>query len=206
MPEERPAAAPKQGFVARIDSTGFALGHPELWKFIKAIFAGMIGSVPELLSYMLLCSLFTKMQVSYLPRFFFFDLIISNMDDTAKYAPAVLVYAFIISTFIGQFIGFILARKVAFHANANVALSTFLKIVIILITIALNGIIGPAIVLLVSKLAFLPGTLVQIVSKLASMMACTAWVYPSDRFLVHRQVKNQVKNKKEGAANALPKD
>ncbi|MCL2300855.1 MAG: hypothetical protein FWC27_12005 [Firmicutes bacterium] len=192
MSEPIATPAPKQGLVARLDNTKFALAHAELWKFLKALCVGGIGAVPELISYMLLCSLFARLAVTYLPNFFFFDLIIRNMDESV-YAPAVQVYAFLISTAVGQTIGFILARKYAFHANANVALSTFLKIVMILITIMLNGIVGPAIVTLVARIPWVRDypSLVQIVSKVASMAASTAWVYPSDRFIVHRVVKEK---------------
>jgi len=191
MPDAATATPePKKGLVDRLDATKFALEHGELWKFIKALFVGMIGAVPELISYMLLCSLFARMAVTYLPSFFFFELIIRNMDESI-YAPAVQVYAFLISTAIGQTIGFVLARRYAFHANANVALSTFLKIVMIVVTISLNGIVGPGIVTLVARIPWVkdfPG-LVQTISKVASMAVSTAWVYPSDRFIVHRRKK-----------------
>ncbi|MCL1951664.1 MAG: hypothetical protein FWF60_02430 [Oscillospiraceae bacterium] len=205
MPEAKPE--PKQGrdarkgVVARLDGTNFALAHAELWKFIKALCVGGMGALPELVVYMLLCALFARMAVTYLPSFFFFDLIIRNMD-ASQYSPAVQVYAFLISTALGQTIGFILARRYAFHANANVALSTFLKVVMIVITIGLNGVVGPAIVTLVARIPWVNGYpgLVQAVSKVASMAASTAWVYPSDRFIVHRVVKE--KKKKEGPADA----
>ena len=187
-----PQPEPKKGFVARIDNTKFALGRPELWKFIKATAAGACGALPEMIVYMLLCSLFTRMQVTYLPDFFFFDLIKRNMD-ASQFLPAVQVYAFIISTTVGQAVGFILARKVAFHANSNVALSTFLKVLVVLFTIGANGIIGPGIVALLAKVDFLTNypSLVQVISKLASMAATMAWGYPADRFLIHRQVKKK---------------
>ena len=35
---------PKKGFVARIDGTKFAIAHPELWKFIKALGVGTVIS------------------------------------------------------------------------------------------------------------------------------------------------------------------
>ena len=192
MSETTTTTEPKQGLVARLDATKFALAHVELWKFIKALCVGGLGAIPELISYMLLCSWFARLAVSYLPNFFFFELIIRNMDESV-YAPAVQVYAFLISTAIGQTIGFILARKYAFHANANVALSTFLKVVMILITIMLNGIVGPAIVTLVARIPWVRDfpSLVQAVSKVVSMAASTAWVYPSDRFIVHRVVKEK---------------
>jgi len=199
MPEAILPDAPKKGLVARLDSTKFALAHVELWKFLKALFAGACGALPELVAYMLLCSLFTRMQVSYLPNFFFFDLIIANMDEM-QFSPAVQVYAFLISTAVGQAVSFVLARKVAFHANANVALSTFLKVLVVLFTVAVSGVLGPAIVALVGKIAFLAKypSLAQAISKVAFMAATTAWVYPSDRFIVHRQVKSK-KEKSEAA-------
>ena len=189
---------PKKGIVARMDNTKFALGRPELWKFIKASAAGACGALPEMIVYMVLCSLFTKLAITYLPDFFFFDLIVRNLDAT-EYLPAVQVYAFIISTAVGQTVGFIIARKVAFHANSNVALSTFFKLLVVIFTIGANGIIGPGIVALLAKVDFLARfpSLVQIISKLASMAATMAWGYPADRFLIHRQVKP--KNEEEPA-------
>jgi hypothetical protein len=181
---------PRKGIVARMDSTKFALGRPELWKFIKASAAGACGALPEMIVYMALCSLFTKLAVTYLPDFFFFDLIARNMDAT-EFLPAVQVYAFLISTAVGQAVGFVIARKVAFHANSNIALSTCFKILVVIFTIGANGVIGPGIVALLAKVTFLAKfpALVQVIGKLASMAATMAWGYPADRFLIHRQVK-----------------
>jgi len=193
MPEAAIAQPePKPSLLARLDGTKFALARPELWKFIKAACVGMTSALPEMLVYLLLCALFARLRVTYLPDFFFFDLIIRNLD-ASQYEPAVQVYAFLISTAVGQVTGFILARRIAFHANSNVALSTFLKIIIVLFTVGVSGILGPAIVSLVAKVAFLARrpTLAQIVSKLAFMLSTTVWVYPSDRFIVHRQVKHK---------------
>ena len=189
---------PKKGFVARIDNTKFALGRPELWKFIKACAAGACGALPEFITYMLLCSLFNRMQVSYLPDFFFFNLIIRNMDPS-QFLPAVQVYAFLISTAVGQAVGFVVARKVAFHANSNVALSTFFKVLVVLFTIGACGIIGPGMVALLAQVAFLAKhpSLVQMISKIVAMTATMAWGYPADRFLIHRQVK--AKNEESAA-------
>ena len=194
-------AVPKKGFIARIDGTKFARRHPELWKFFKALCVGAISSRPELVVYLLLCLLLTRMQVSYLPSFFFFDLITRSLE-ASQYLPAVQVYAFLLSTAVGQTINFVLARKVAFHANANMALSTFLKAVMVIITIGLSGIVGPGLVTLVAKIPYIKEIpiLVQLLSKSASMGVSIAWVYPTDRFIVHRVKKEQVKTKIEEAA------
>jgi len=190
MPDGQKGEAKWKVLVAKIDSTKFALAHPELWKFVKAMAAGSCGALPELIVYMLMCALFTRLAVSYLPDFFFFNLIRANMD-ASQYEPAAEVYAFLISTAVGHIIGYILERNVAFHANINVALSTFFKVIVVVVTIALNGIIGPGIVALVARIPFLRPNMVRGVSKVLSMMVSTAWVYPSDRFLVHMQVKNK---------------
>ena len=195
-----PTAKTADAATPRLDNHKFAREHAELWKFIKACAAGACGSLPEFISYMLLCSLFNRMQVTYLPNFFFFDLIIRNMD-ASQFLPAVQVYAFLISTAIGQAVGFVVARKVAFRANSNVALSTFFKILVVLFTIGAGGIIGPGMVALLAQVAFLARypSLVQTISKIVSMAATVLWGYPADRFLIHRQVKTKQDKEEETA-------
>ncbi|MCL2107205.1 MAG: hypothetical protein FWH26_09170 [Oscillospiraceae bacterium] len=191
MDKTNTAQEPRQGFFARIDSTAFALRHPEAWKFIKSVFGvGAVGAMVELLSHMLFCALLSKLNVSYLPDFFLFDLIARGIEDTV-YTTAVLVYAFILSTTVGSTLGFFLNRKVVFHANANMAMSTVLTILLAVFTIIANAFVGPAIVALVSNLSFLPESVVQMLGKVLQMMAATAWIYPANRFLIHREVKKK---------------
>jgi len=171
----------------RLDDHAFARRHKELWTFLKTFTLGSLVSWPELGLYMLLCHWFANMQVTYLPNFFLFDLILRNIDDTAVYGPAVLVYAFVLSTFAGQSVAFVLARKVAFRANSNAALSYFLSILLMIFTIVANGFVGPGIVVLLSR-TNMGVTGVQMWSKILSMLASTAWRYPTARFVIHRVV------------------
>ena len=175
----------------KLDDHAFARRHKEAWTFIKALAVGCISAGPEVLSYMLLCPWLAYLGVTYLPRFFLFDIIVQNIDDPGGYGPAVLVYAFILSTMVGQSIGFVLSRKYAFRANCNVALSTFLTVLLIVFTIIANGFTGPWIVLGVSKIPFLTDGLIQMFGKLFSMGASTFWVYPANRFIIHRVVKEK---------------
>jgi len=182
---------PETTKVSRLDDHKFAREHKELWLFIKSNIVGAMGALPELLSYMALCPFLTWLGVTYLPKFFLFDLIMTGIDDSTIYQPAVLVYSFLISTFIGQAIGFVLQRKVTFHANSNVALSSFLAILLIIFTIIASGFVGPFIVNLVGRISFLPESLVQMIGKVGGMAASVAWQYPANRFLVHRVVKKE---------------
>ena len=189
------AKQPRKGFIAKIDDSAFGQSHIELWKFIKSCIAGGMGAIPEMVLYMVLAPAFSKLNLTD-PSFFFFKLLAQSKDDTAGHALAAVVYATLISTAVGQIIGFILNRKVAFHANSNVALSIFLTLLLIVFTIAANTlVVGPGADALLSRLAFLPQWLIDMVTKILAMCASVAWVYPANRFIIHRQV-----NKKEEAA------
>jgi len=174
----------------RLDNHAFARNHKEVWTFIKAFSLGVLVAGPELLIYLGLCAWFTGMQVTYLPNFFLFDLILRNITDNAGHAPAVLVYAFILSTLVGQTATFILTRKVAFRANCNVALATFLMLCLMVFTIIANGFVGPAIVALVSR-TNMGVTGINVTSKILSMFVSTAWRYPIARFVIHRVVNKE---------------
>jgi len=196
-------AEPKKGFVAKLDSVKFASAHPEAWKFIKSTVGGLLAALPGVVAYMWLCPYLTKIGAA-LPDFFFFNFLASTMKESAEYSIPALVYAFIASTFIGQALGFIPNRKVAFHANNNVALGTFLMICLAILTIFLNGIVGPAIAAGVFRLAaWIAGTatlssgatgVLNLVIKLLSMASTLLWCYPINRFVIHR-----VKTPKEEA-------
>lgn len=180
-------ATPTTQTTSRLDNHAFARNHKELWTFLKAFGTGLIGAPFELASYLLLGSWLTNMGVTFLPNFFLFDLILRNADQSTTHTPAALVYAFIVSTFIGQSITFVLSRKFAFRANNNVALATFFTLLLTVTTIIANGFVGPAIVMLVGRTGWREGA-VQAISKLLSMLVSMAWRYPTARFLIHRVV------------------
>ena len=184
----------EQAKTARLDSNKFARNYPEAWKFIKSLFFGMITAGPGVVAYMALCPLLTRSGAT-LPDFWFFNVLAANMRESAEYTIPALVHAFIASTVIGQSLAFIPNRKLAFRADSNAALSTFLMILLALFTILANGIVGPAIATVVFKMDALSDALLNFISKVISMAATVAWCYPANRFLIHR-----VRKKKEDQA------
>jgi len=182
---------PRKGFISRIDNSAFGQRHAELWKFIKSCIAGGMGAIPEMVLYMVLAPAFSGLILSE-PSFFFFRLLAQSKENTEGHTLAAVVYATLISTAVGQIIGFILNRKMAFRANSNVALSIFLTLLLIVFTIAANTlVVGPGVDALLSQMAFLPQWLIDMVTKILAMCASVAWVYPANRFIIHRQVQKK---------------
>jgi len=155
--------------------------HPELWKIVKWMAVGFIANVPELGVYTLCLFLFRN--VTNLSIFGFMEKV-APMDE--KYGLAASIYAFMISTAVGYAIAFILNRKATFHADSNIALSTFLYVLMVCLIIYVNCIVGPIITGFVDKFP-LPEILVIILGKFLCMMAAGAWSYPINRFVVHRK-------------------
>jgi len=159
--------------------------HPELWKILKWMAVGFIANVPELGVYMLCLHLFRN--VASLGVFGFMAKIVPEND---KYGLATVIYAYMISTVVGYVIAFILNRKATFHADSNMALSTFFYVLMVCLIIYTNGIIGPLISSLVGRLP-LPMSVTEPASKFLCMMAAGLWSYPINRFVVHRKKKEK---------------
>jgi len=157
--------------------------HPEIWKIIKWMIVGFIANVPELGVYMLCLSLFRN--VTNLSIFGFMASIVPEND---KYGLAAVIYAYMISTAVGYTVAFILNRKATFHADANLALSTFLYVLMVCGIIYFNGVSGPFISNLVGLLN-MPVGLSEGVSKFLSMMLAGVVTYPITRFVIHRKKK-----------------
>jgi len=182
-------------FAARLDSNKFAASHPEAWKFIKSLAGGTLASVPGVAAYMWLSRYLTEIGAA-LPDHFFFDFLARVQRGSADYSIPALVYAFIASSFIGQALAFFPNRKLAFRADSNAALGVFLTICLAVLTIFLNGIIGPAIAAGVFRFAaWSAGTQtltagaaggVNLIIKILSMTSTILWCYPLNRFVIHR--------------------
>ena len=194
---EQPVEAKPQTMIDKLDNHSFAKKHPELWKIIKWMLAGFIANVPELVVYMLLAALFTTIGVTYLPNFFLFNYLVEHSAEAAQYTVAAQVYAYMISTAIGYTIAFIVNRKATFHADSNIALSTVLYIIMVIFTIFMNGLIGPALSSLLGRLPFNNGV-IEAISKFLSMLIPGLWTYPASRFLIHRK-KKEVASEEEAA-------
>jgi putative flippase GtrA len=155
--------------------------HPELWKIVKWMAVGFISNVPELGVYML--CLYGFRNVTNLSIFGFMEKIVPEND---KYGLAAVVYAYMISTVVGYAIACVLNRRATFHADSNIALSTFLYVLMVCLIIYVNGITGPMISNLVGRLPF-PAGVTEAASQFICMMAAGGWSYPINRYVVHRQ-------------------
>jgi len=186
---EQPQAAnandiPKTA-IDKLDDHAFAQKHPELWKLVKWIIVGFIANVPELGVYMLCLYGFRALDVTNMSIFGFMQNIVPPNET---FHIAVVIYAYMISTAVGYAIAFILNRKATFHANANLALSTFLYVLMVCGIIYFNGISGPIISSLVGYLP-IPVGVAEGASKFLSMMAAGVLTYPITRFVIHRKKK-----------------
>ncbi|MDR2753990.1 MAG: GtrA family protein [Oscillospiraceae bacterium] len=177
--------AKKGNWWTRLDAS-FSAKHPEIWKIIKFFIMGGISNVPELGTQLCAVYVLRALNVTFLPNFFFFNFMADHATPREGFSLASVVYAYMISTAVGYTVAFILNRKATFHADSNVALSTFLYILMVIFTIAANGVIGPAIEGAVGKLTFLSVVLVQVISKLLAMIVPGLWTYPLNRFVIHR--------------------
>ena len=162
--------------------------HPEIWKIVKWMIVGFIANVPELGVYMLCLKGFTAANVTNLSIFGFMQRFVKAEEG---YSIATVIYAYMISTAVGYTIAFILNRKATFHADANIALSTFLYVIMVCLIIFVNGVTGPFISDLVGKLP-IPANLSEIISKFISMIVAGVWSYPITRFVIHRKKKETV--------------
>ncbi|MDR1733594.1 MAG: GtrA family protein [Oscillospiraceae bacterium] len=168
----------------RLDAKLDASKGRELWKFVKFSIAGQLSSLVELL-------------VAYLLQYVIFK---SIYNAPIQASPGVMkflelikmtegqgaLYTYIISITIGYAIAFVLNRKVSFKADSNVALSTFLYVLMVIFTIIAGAWIG---VSLNAWLLNIGKESLQWLVKPVQMLIPTLWTYPLNRFVIHRQHK-----------------
>jgi len=184
--EELSEEIKQESLLDRLDSK-FGAKHPEIWKIIKWMIVGFIANVPEAGVHMLCMYGFRARGVTNLSIFGFMANIVPEEEG---FPIASVVYAFMISTAVGYAIAFVLNRKATFHADANIALSTFLYVIMVCLIIYVNGIMGPIIANLVNKLN-MPVPVSALISKFLCMMFSGVWSYPITRFVIHRKKKEK---------------
>jgi len=173
--------------------------HPELWKIIKWMAVGMIANIPEVGVHQLCLRGFRALGVENLGIFTFMRSIIAPVEG---YQQATVVYAFMLSTAVGYTIAFILNRKATFHADSNVALSTFLYVLLVVFVIFSNGlIVGPFVFNLIERLNMSP-TLSEVLSKVLCMLLPGLYSYPINRFVIHRTSKKAKPEEEQVDADA----
>jgi len=178
---------PEKGFLAWLENNRFAHRHPELWKYVKFFLVGAVTSLPDWGSYMISLYALRALGVNHIGA------VLGVMERVVTpaegFSMATVVYAYMISTTIGYACAFILNRKVSFYADSNVALSTFLYILMVIFTIFANSlVVGPFISGLVGR-AGLPVAISESISKVLVMSIPGIWTYPLSRFVIHRKKK-----------------
>ena len=161
-------------------SGSFTEKYKELWKFIKFTFAGASSSLIELGVHMLLLNIVFK------------NLLAVKITNPTLNMIGVnskgYLFAYIISTTIGYAIAFIMNRKITFKADSNVALSTFLYVLMVIFTIFANGWIGSAMTTFAQNRNLIGGVW-DLIIKVIGMAIPTLWTYPLNRFVIHRHKK-----------------
>ena len=180
--------AEKKNFLATFEKK-----HKELYKFVMWFIFGGLSSVVELIVHVILI-----------------NFVLNGLaDDPVPGVFAVFgndmctMLSYFISTSIGYAIAFVLNRKVAFKADANVALSTFLYVLMVIFTIAMNSfVVGPFCEDTVTT--FFAGHdldfLGTIASKVIGMVVPSLWTYPCNRFIIHRKKKSTLEAEKAAEA------
>ena len=176
---------PEKGFLAWLENNRFAHRHPELWKYVKFFLVGAVTSLPDWGSYMACLYILRALGVSHIGATLgFMERFVKPVEG---FPFAVVVYSYLISTTIGYICAYILNRKATFQANNSVALSGFLYAVMVVFTIAVNGLfLGPFVSGMVARVG-LPAVVSEGVSKLIVMSLPGIWTYPLCRFVIYKK-------------------
>lgn len=155
----------------------FTEKHSEIWKFIKwSLVTGVGASGIELIVHMLLL------------KFVFAALNEVPITNTAlnfigvRYAG--YMYAYLISSAVGYTLAFILNRKITFKANSNPAVSAAFAVVLVVFNIFASAWIGS--VLSNISVANHWGSMSDAIIKIVTMTIPSVWIYPANRFIIHR--------------------
>ena len=159
----------------------FTENHAELWKFIKFTIVGFSSTIVELgVFYLLQYVVFKNSLYDPMPENKFFEFVsFTGLADGMG-----LFYSYVISTTVGYTIAFILNRKTTFKADSNVALSTFLYVLMVIFTIFATAWLGTQLQLWMK--AHDMAKLGEIIAKPIVAAVATAWTYPLNRFVIHR--------------------
>jgi putative flippase GtrA len=158
----------------------FIENHGEIWKFIKwSLFTGLGASGTELIVHMVLLNfVFVALHDISVTNPFLLYIKISDLG---------YMYSYFISAVIGYSIAFVLNRKLTFKADINPLLSAFLAIILMIFNIFAATWIGSTLSGIV--LSYQWGSMGDAVIKVLTMLIPSVWVYPANRFVIHRKKK-----------------
>ena len=156
----------------------FAEKHAELYKFIKWNLVGAIGVPVEIGSYYLFAYVLFKS---------------FNTDPVSlwvlDYDGLGFLWAFLLSTALGESVGFVLNRKFTFAADANPALSILLHFCMVAFSIFATTLAGMEIIRVTAGMGGSIAYYGELAARPISTILATAWLYPLNRFVVHRKKK-----------------
>lgn len=159
----------------------FVENHGEIWKFIKwAVFTGVGASGVELIVHMLLLKyVFVSLQGVPVTNAVLLYIKVSDIG---------YMYAYLISATLGYSIAFVLNRKLTFKADSNPVVSAFFAVLLMIFNIFACTWIGS--VLSGIAVSYQWGSIGDAVTKIISMLIPSLWIYPANRFIIHRKKKD----------------
>jgi len=161
----------------RAKGKSFTEKHGELWKFIKwSLLTGVGASGIELIVHMLLLK-FVFASLNEVP---ITNAVLNFIG--VKYAG--YMYSFLISSTLGYTIAFILNRKITFKANSNPAVSVAFAVILSVFNIFASAWIGSVL----SNLSVMYDwkSIGDAIIKVLTMLIPSIWIYPANRFIIHR--------------------
>lgn len=157
----------------------FIQKHQEIWKFIKFSFTGVSTTLLYYVIYYLL-----------------YYVILKSMIHTPVTDNAVLeflgieykgdMYCFFIASLISYIASYIMNRKMTFHADSNLLLSTILYIIMVVVTVAFSTWFGAFMMTWVRNHNYENFIVVTLVNAIVILVPFL-WTYPLQRFVIHRQ-------------------
>lgn len=155
----------------------FQKEKPQLWEFIKYQTAGVVASGFEIIVHMwMLNIIFRELLSSEIQNKFLTSIGIDSVGYFCSFA---------ISTLVGYGIGFVLSKKLVFRSNADTKKSLVKYFFLVIFTVVLSGWIGTVIANYANSINF-TGTIEDVLVKLITMIIPIIWVYPANKYVVHR--------------------
>ena len=159
-------------------SNPFLEKHQELWKMIKFVFTACLTAVLEMAVFALLYYVLFR-GINAQP--------VTDNDLLGflgiRYKG--YMYAYFISAVIGYLASYIMNRKVTFHSDANILLSTVLYVLMVIVTIAFSTWFG-AFLGSWSRDNGYENVATVLLTKFLVMLVPTLWTYPLQRFVIHK--------------------
>lgn len=163
----------EKGFFA-----GFINKHPEIYKFIKFSFVGIVTSVIEFGTYYILAYLVFKNQHS------------APVDLwLLHYETRGLMYSFMLSSALGYIAAYIGNRKLTFASDANQLVSILLYVFMVVFTIFMTTYLGMELIKFTAGKGETIAKLGEYLAKPIVVLLSTVWTYPFSKYVVYRKKK-----------------